>query len=93
MEQEMNNREKTINELLDIYKDRVMYETKLNIFINLVEKMNMFEHLDNTDRATAWSSMKTYMQNELDKSHKKLEEIIGEPIPLTVETFEVKVNE
>lgn len=91
--EEMFKKEKTINELLDIFRDRVIEETKLNTYVDLVEKMNMFEHLDNTDRATAWASMKTYMQNELDKAHHKLEEIIGEPIPLNVETFEVKINE
>ena len=89
-----NIKEANINELLDAFRDRVFYETKMEVFRDLVEKMNMFESLENTDLQTAWNSMKVFMKAELDRSHNKLEEITGQSIPLHIESFiEVKINE
>ena len=89
-----NLKQTSIDELLDAFRDRVIYETKMEVFRDLVEKMNMFESLENTDLKTAWSSMKVFMEAELNRSHKKLEDIIGQPVPLHVESFiEVKINE
>lgn len=93
MEKEMNKIESSVNDLLDKFRDRVYYETRMNTLHDLVEKMNVFDSLENTDKDTAWRSMKTYMEHELNKAHHKLEKIIGEEIPLHVETFEVKINE
>lgn len=69
--------EQTLDTMLNDFRERIIYETKTEIFRDLKEKMEALENLENTSKDIAWCSMKTYVSVSHNRADKELTRIIS----------------